>query len=121
MKTSKHANLNGYMIDENLLLKAVKEYKEKYVETGRAVGALSGLTGIHNSSHIIKDIKMSKDLSLQVDFEILKTPTGEVLKRVLDSCHIVPAFQSTLNSDGSKESKLLSLDFSIYPPIKNEA
>lgn len=80
-------NRNKRMYDRNILEKAVKEYVEKQVKTGRAVGELnhpdSPVVDYKNVSHRILSLEWQGE-NVVGKALILNTPSGQIVKGLLE-------------------------------------
>ena len=89
-------NSNGLVFDKDAMVNAVKEYKEKMIDTGRSFGELGipehlSCIGMKNVSHRITDLKIQDD-RLIADIEVLSsygnnvgTPMGDILQTLINS------------------------------------
>ena len=80
-------NRNGRVYPKKVLYGAVEKYLEEQVKTGRAVGELdhpdSPIVQLENVSHLVTETKWDGE-SLLGEIEVLDTPKGQILGKLVD-------------------------------------
>lgn len=81
-------NQNGRVYPRNILEREVQKYKNREIKENRAFGELdhpeSSVVELKNTSHIIRDVYWKGD-DVMGKVEILKTPSGNILKELLEA------------------------------------
>ena len=80
-------NRNGRVYPKKVLYGAVEKYLDEQVKTGRAVGELdhpdSPIVQLENVSHLVTETKWDGE-SLLGEIEVLDTPKGQILGKLVD-------------------------------------
>ena len=81
-------NQNGRVYPRNILEREVQKYKGREIKENRAFGELadpeSQVGELKNTSHIVRDVYWKGD-DVMGKVEILKTPSGNILKELLEA------------------------------------
>ena len=81
-------NQNGRVYPRNILEREVQKYKGREIKENRAFGELdhpeSQVVELKNTSHIVRDVYWKGD-DVMGKVEILKTPSGNILKELLEA------------------------------------
>jgi len=81
-------NQNGRVYPKGILEREVEKYKGREIKENRAFGELdhpeSSVVELKNTSHIIRDVYWNGD-DVMGKVEILKTPSGNILKELLEA------------------------------------
>ena len=88
MQRAKAENQNGRVYSKDILVREAKKYVDEFVKRGNAFGELdhpeSPVVSLKNASHIITEARMDGDVCYGT-VEILDTPSGQILKSLVDS------------------------------------
>ena len=80
-------NQNGRVYPKNILNREAQKYQKEYIEQNRALGELdhpeSSVVNLNNVSHNILKMWWDGD-DLKGAVQILETPSGQILKALLD-------------------------------------
>ena len=81
-------NQNGRVYPRSILEREVEKYKGREIKENRAFGELdhpeSSVVELKNTSHIIRDVYWKGD-DVMGKVEVLKTPSGNILKELLEA------------------------------------
>ena len=81
-------NQNGRVYPRSILEREVEKYKGREIKENRAFGELdhpeSSVVELKNTSHIIRDVYWKGD-DVMGRVEVLKTPSGNILKELLEA------------------------------------
>jgi hypothetical protein len=81
-------NQNGRVYPRSILEREVDKYKGREIKENRAFGELdhpeSSVVELKNTSHIIRDVYWKGD-DVMGKVEVLKTPSGNILKELLEA------------------------------------
>jgi hypothetical protein len=92
MQRADQKNHNGRLYDKKLLNREIQNYKENFIEKGIAYGELdhpeSPIVSLKNASHIVRDLWW-KDNDVMGRVELLNTPSGNIVKAILQAGHAI--------------------------------
>jgi hypothetical protein len=81
-------NQNGRIYPDGVLEREVEKYRNTFINEKRALGELdhpeSSIVNLKNASHLITDLQWNED-DLYATMKILPTPSGNILKSLLES------------------------------------
>ena len=81
-------NQNGRVYPRSILEREVEKYKSREIKENRAFGELdhpeSSVVELKNTSHIIREVYWKGD-DVMGKVEVLKTPSGNILKELLEA------------------------------------
>ena len=81
-------NQNGRVYPRSILEREVEKYKGREIKENRAFGELdhpeSSVVELKNTSHIIREVYWKGD-DVMGKVEVLKTPSGNILKELLEA------------------------------------
>jgi hypothetical protein len=115
---------SGRLYPKDVWTKAALRYKEEMVDKGRAFGTLDDAGGIsqirlRDVSHLVTDIDVGPSGNTYVEIEVLHTPKGEELLKLLKDNLSVACYSGgfgSVDSDGKvREFRLTHT--SLAPPI----
>lgn len=118
-------NQNGRIYPRSILELAVERYKQSFVRQGNAYGELdhpdSEIVEFKNTSHIIVDLWWEGN-SVFAKIELLPTPQGEIVRKILERGHAVGISSRATGSVINEMNKTLvqeDLDFICWDFVTN--